>query len=135
MYLKWNNILRISSIFQGSRASHKKPPPPGGVLLVFFKNRIFQGPGAGNPSILGTASGGVLKHANMPRQEEIPLNIAFGAGQLRILQQALLILANLGNPGNLENLADLENLGNPDFGNLSFGTDSSPRTSLGEKEH
>ena len=46
----------------------------------------------------------------MPRQEEIPLNIAFGAGQLRILQQALVNLANLGNLENLENLANLENL-------------------------
>ena len=46
----------------------------------------------------------------MPRQEEIPLNIAFGTGQLRILQQALVNLANLENLENLENLANLENL-------------------------
>ena len=95
--------------FQGVRASRKETTPPGGVGF-FQKKQITQGPGAGNPSILGTASGGVLKHANMPRQEEIPLNIAFGAAQLRILQQALVNLANLGNLGNLENLANLENL-------------------------
>ena len=80
------------------------------------------------------ASWGVLKQDNMPRQEERPLNIAFGTGQLRILQQALVNLGNLENLENLGNLANLAKPGNPDFENLSFGTDPSPRTSLGEKK-
>ena len=70
----------------------------GGGFGFFQKTQIFQGPEAGNPSIPGSAFWRILNHANIPRQEEIPLNIAFGTGQLRILQQALVNLAQPAHP-------------------------------------